>query len=188
MKFFRRVKLKFWRTLAGFRHRYTKKYGRMLGVKIADTVRFTGLPNFGTEPWLISIGEHCVITANVIFLNHDGAVNVVRGLGGKYADIMKFGKTTIEERAFIGLNSVIMPGVCIGAGSIIAACSCVTKDVPAGEVWGGVPAKKICTVQEYADKLYDISLDYRNEVSQLSEKKEISAIVAEAYDKHAHKK
>lgn len=186
MKLLRRIRLKFWRTMAGFRHRYTKKYARMLGAKVADSVRFTGRPDFSTEPWLVSIGERCIITQNIRFMTHDGAVNVVRGMGGKYADLMKFGKIIVEDDVFIGANSMIMPSVRIEAGSIIAACSCVTKDVPAGEVWGGVPAKKICTVQEYADKLYAIGLEYQDEISRLSGK-EITLKVAEAYWNHSHR-
>lgn len=187
MSILRRLKLKFWRTMAGFRHRYTTKYARLLGVQVADGIRFTGRPDFGTEPWLISIGENCLITQNVRFMTHDGSLNIVRRLDEKYAGLMKFGKIVVENDVFIGANAMIMPSVCLGAGSIIAACSCVTKDVPPGEVWGGVPAKKICTVQELADKLYDISLDYRDEVSQLSQKKEITLKVAEAYWNHSHR-
>ena len=138
-----------------------------MGVKVADDVRFTGLPDFSTEPWLIEIGSKCLITQNVRFMTHDGSVSIVRRLGDKYKDIMKFGKIVVEDNVFIGANTVIMPSVHIGAFSIIAAGSYVTKDVPSGEVWGGMPAKKICTLQEYADKLYSISLDYLPNVETL---------------------
>lgn len=43
----------------------------------------------------------------------------------------------IESRASIGANSVILPGVRIGFGAMIAAGSVVTKDVPAGWLWKG---------------------------------------------------
>jgi acetyltransferase-like isoleucine patch superfamily enzyme len=49
----------------------------------------------------------------------------------------------LEEGCDIGVNATILPGVSIGKGAIIAAGAVVTKNVPAGEVWGGVPAKKI---------------------------------------------
>ena len=188
MNIIRRLRLKFWRTMAGIRQRYTKQYAKLLGVQVADSVRFTGRPDFSTEPWLVSIGEHCIITQNIRFMTHDGAVNVVRGLDEKYKKILKFGEIVVEDHAFIGANSMIMPNVRLGAGCIIAACSCVTKDVPPGEVWGGVPAKKICTVQEFADKLYDISEDYQDEVRNLTQKKEITWKVAEAYRNRKHSK
>jgi len=47
----------------------------------------------------------------------------------------------IKEGAFIGGHSIILKGVVIGNRSIIAAGSVVTKSVPAGEIWGGNPAK-----------------------------------------------
>lgn len=49
--------------------------------------------------------------------------------------------TIIEEKAVIGANSTILPGIKIGAKSIVGCGSVVTKDVPAGEIWFGNPAK-----------------------------------------------
>ena len=121
-------------------------------------------------------------------MTHDGSVHVVRSMGGKYKDIMKFGKIIVEDGVFIGVNSTIMPSVRIGAGSIIAACSCATKDIPAGEVWGGVPAKRICTVQEYADKLYAISLTYDDGTLPSLGKQDCSLKVAEAYWQKQHER
>lgn len=51
--------------------------------------------------------------------------------------------TIVEEDVWIGYNSIIISGVHIGKGSIVAAGSVVTKDVPSCEIWGGNPAKKI---------------------------------------------
>lgn len=50
---------------------------------------------------------------------------------------------TIEDDVFIGMNCVILKGVTIGARSIIAAGSVVTKSIPADCVAGGNPAKVI---------------------------------------------
>ena len=49
----------------------------------------------------------------------------------------------IGEAVWIGANCVIMPGIEIWRGAIIGACSVVTKNVGAFEIWAGVPAKKI---------------------------------------------
>ena len=49
----------------------------------------------------------------------------------------------IEDEVWIGANTVILQGVKIGHGSVIAAGAVVTKDVPSMEIWGGVPARKI---------------------------------------------
>lgn len=51
--------------------------------------------------------------------------------------------TIIERNAFVGVNAVVMPGVTVGEGAVIGAGAVVTKDVPAYEIWAGVPARKI---------------------------------------------
>lgn len=52
-------------------------------------------------------------------------------------------KTVIEDDAWVGANAVILSGVTIGPGAIVAAGAVVTKDVPAREIWGGVPARRL---------------------------------------------
>jgi acetyltransferase-like isoleucine patch superfamily enzyme len=51
--------------------------------------------------------------------------------------------TVIETDAWIGCGAILMAGVRIGRGAIVAAGAVVTKDVPAFEIHGGVPARKI---------------------------------------------
>jgi maltose O-acetyltransferase len=60
---------------------------------------------------------------------------------------------SIGKNVWIGADVSIMPGVKIGEGAIIAACSCVTKDVLAYEIVGGNPAKFIKSrdVEKYND-------------------------------------
>jgi acetyltransferase-like isoleucine patch superfamily enzyme len=55
-------------------------------------------------------------------------------------------KVIIEDDVFIGAHSTILKGVNIGAGSIIGACSVVTKSIPANEIWAGNPAKFIKSI------------------------------------------
>jgi len=50
---------------------------------------------------------------------------------------------TIEDYVFIGPRAIILPGVKIGRGAVVAAGAVVTKDVPPGVIVGGVPAKEI---------------------------------------------
>lgn len=51
--------------------------------------------------------------------------------------MLRYGKIIIGNNCFIGARSTILPGVTIGDNSIIGAESLVTKDIPAGEIWGG---------------------------------------------------
>lgn len=59
--------------------------------------------------------------------------------GFRYQDV------TIEDDVWIGRRAIIMPGICVGRGSIIAAGAVVTHDVPAMGIVGGVPARLIKT-------------------------------------------
>jgi serine acetyltransferase len=59
----------------------------------------------------------------------------------------------IGKNCFIGAGAVILPGVTIGENSIVGANSTVNRDIPAGEVWAGVPAVRILTVSNYVAML-----------------------------------
>lgn len=57
------------------------------------------------------------------------------------------GNVTVGENAFIGANSTVKQGLSIGDNTIIGAGSVVLNDIPANEIWAGVPAKKIKDVR-----------------------------------------
>lgn len=67
---------------------------------------------------------------------------------------IKYGNIKIEDYAFIGLNSVVLPGIKIGRGAIIGAGSVVTKDIPPYAIAVGVPAK-IIKSRNICDGKYD---------------------------------
>lgn len=54
-------------------------------------------------------------------------------------------EVTIGDGAFIGTGVIVNPGVTIGAGAVVAAGSVVTRDVPAGAVAAGSPARVVRT-------------------------------------------
>lgn len=110
--------------------------------------------SFGSEPYLISIGDRVKITANVQFITHDGGMYVLRNLG--YCPLAdKFGEITIGNNVFIGNHALILPGVKIGDNCVIGARAVVTKNIPSGSVVAGVPAKVINNIQSYYEKNKD---------------------------------
>ena len=103
---------------------------------------------------LISVGDRCVISHGVTLLVHDFSMDRVaeRRLGSADREMFKTGPITIGRQAFIGMGATILPGVSIGAGAIVGACSVVTKDVEADTVVAGNPAKHVFTTAEYWDR------------------------------------
>lgn len=51
------------------------------------------------------------------------------------------GDIRIGKRVWIGAHAVLLPGVTVGDDAVVAAAAVVRRDIPAGEVWGGVPAR-----------------------------------------------
>ncbi len=103
-----------------------------------------------TEPYLVSIGDDCVITSGVSFLTHDRAPRIFK----KNKDFLEsiHGPITIKKNCFIGINSIILPNVTIGPNSVVGAGSVVTKNVPPNTVYAGNPADHICTYDEFLEK------------------------------------
>lgn len=124
------------------------------GAQIGENSQILGIPRFGSEPYLVSIGNEVTITAGVNFITHDGAVRVFKSNPQKYdGKIHKFGRIVVYDNSFVGLGSTIMPGVSIGPNSVVAAGSVVTKNVPPNTIVGGNPAKPIMTIDDYYNKL-----------------------------------
>ncbi len=124
-------------------------YFRKLGMQVGENNRIYP-ENLGAEPYLVKIGSHCTIAAGVSFITHDGAGWVFTD---EIPSVQKYGVIEILDNCFIGLKAIIMPGVKVGPNSIVAAGSVVTKDVPANTIVGGSPAKHICDIDQYKDKL-----------------------------------
>lgn len=132
-------------------------YFRKKGVEVGKECKFIvapyfwNIPDMGSEPYLIQIGDHTTVSFGTTFLTHDGSNWVFRE-NWEYQEVIIAGRIIIGNNCFIGCKSTILPGVVIGDNCIIGACSLVTKSVPDGEVWGGVPAHFITTTKEFAEK------------------------------------
>lgn len=124
------------------------EYFRAQGAHIGEDCRIL-IRSFGSEPFLIHIGNHCTIAPHVSFVTHDGSTWVFTE---ELPTLQKFGPIDIRDNCFIGFGAIIMPNVRIGPNAIVAAGAVVTKDVPPGTVVGGCPAKKICSLADYKQK------------------------------------
>lgn len=131
-------------------------YLRKKGVLIGEDCEIYKTANFGSEPYLISIGNHVRVNAGVQFITHDGGYWVLRdqqsGFGETFKDADYFAEIHIADNVHIGTNVIIMPGVNIGKNSVIACGAVVTHDVVPNTIVGGIPAKPIETLEEYAEK------------------------------------
>lgn len=88
----------------------------------------------------IIIGNNCLIASGCRFIDHN------HGYEKKYLirnQIAPKQGINIESDVWLGCNVIILKGVSIGEGVVVAAGSVVTKSIPPYEIWGGVPAKKI---------------------------------------------
>lgn len=96
----------------------------------------------------ITIGNHVKIGGNSILIDTDSHNKDYMIRRGQYTDWGVAEPIIIEDDAFIGMNCLILKGVTIGARSIIAAGSVVTKSIPADCIAGGNPARVIKSLKE----------------------------------------
>lgn len=123
-------------------------YARSIGVNVGNNCEFYKDIFWGSEPYLISIGDSVRITTGCKFITHDGGVWVLRNTKQlENADI--FGKIEIGNNVHIGMNAIIMPGVKIGNNCVVGCGAVVTKAVPDNSVVVGVPARVIKSIDEY---------------------------------------
>ena len=106
---------------------------RLIGVRVGDHVS-TGLGAVLDVfcPQLIEVGRNSIIGYNSVILAHEFLM-----------DELRTGPVKIGESVMIGANVTVLPGVLIGDGAVVSACSLVNSDVPAGAVYGGVPARPL---------------------------------------------
>jgi acetyltransferase-like isoleucine patch superfamily enzyme len=135
---------------------------RKAGLTIAADCRMTKIPDFGSEPYLITIGQHVGIAEGVAFITHDGGTYVFRHLD-RYKKVIKYGRITIMDNCIIGARAIILPGVTIGPNSVIAAGSVVTRSVPPGVLAAGNPAKPVMTTHQYAEWSLAATPDYNED-------------------------
>lgn len=135
----------------------TVNFLRWYGVKIGDNCCIYTY-NFGSEPYLIEIGNHVQITAGVKFFTHGGGW-VMRE---EYPDFDCFGKIKVGNNVYIGNNALIMPGVTIGNNVVIGAGTVVTKSIPDNSVVVGNPGRIIGDIETFKKNMSRYNFHSKN--------------------------
>lgn len=141
-RLFELIRIFYWNVIVN-----PEKQARHIGVNIGNNC-FIDTRNWPSEPYLVTIGNNVQVTHGVSIHTHGGGQSIRQ----KHPDFDVFGKVIIDDWAYLGAYSQIMPGVRIGEGALVAAGSVVTKSVAPHTVVGGNPARYICTTEEYYEK------------------------------------
>ena len=129
---------------------YTENDFRRSGATIGSDFRPARGFNLNLHDcWLVTIGNDVSTGPDVLFLAHDAAFRNNRFGYVRMAPIV------VGNNVFIGARAIVMPGVSIGDGAVVAAGSVVTRNVPSGFIVGGSPAKPIGTVEETQNRLLE---------------------------------
>lgn len=135
---------------------------RRAGFDIGEQTLFSALPVITGEKDMIQrlrIGKYCYINAGCTFdardfitigddvsIGHEVMILTAShdsSHPGKRGGDITTAPVFVEDGAWLGARAIILPGVTVGAGAIVAAGAVVSKDVPAHTLVGGIPAKKI---------------------------------------------
>lgn len=126
--------------------------------------------------FLIKIGDNVTLAPRVHILAHDASTK-------RYLGVTKIGHVHIGNNVFIGAGSIVLPNTIIGDNVVIGAGSIVTTDVEENSVYCGNPAKKICSLDDYKNKMtslikkrpcYDYSYTIKAKVDRLKKNQMIS--------------
>lgn len=143
-------------------------YLRTHGAIIGNNTRFISPTRCSVDvnrAEYITIGDNCCLS-EVTLLAHDYSwYTLLQSCNDLLPD--GGGKVVIGNNCFIGFHAIILKNTTIGDNCIIAAGAVVKGNIPSNTVWGGCPAKQICTIEEFYNKRKALRLkeaQYRRDI------------------------
>jgi maltose O-acetyltransferase len=119
---------------------------RALGMHIGQGVNLPASTWVDTSAcYAISIGDWCGFGEQCLILAHDAQMD-------EFLDAGLVAKVMIHESCHFGSRAVILPGVEVGPRTIVGSNSVVAKSLPPETVCAGIPAKVICSLDEYLER------------------------------------
>ncbi len=109
---------------------------------------------FGSNKATITISENVLIGQRVCFITSNHNLVFIPNKGREIQDL----PIIVNEEAWIAAGAIILPGVTIGRGAVVAAGAVVNRDVPEYTLVGGVPAKVIRRISK-GDNLFPVELN-----------------------------
>lgn len=162
---------------------------RWMGVQVGEDSRILS-HLFGSEPWLVSIGDRVTLSSGVRILTHDGVGWLFRNSDGRR---YRYARVSIGDDVFVGIGSIIMPGVRIGDRCVVGAGSVVTRSVPSGTVVAGNPARYVTTydslrlrTSEWATERELAGSEYKEGILGIVDKEYVPEITMSAVSSPPH--
>lgn len=144
---------------------------RKKGCKIGNNTIIFDPRNFELDysrPSLVEIGDNVFLHRGVNILSHDYTSWVFVNLYDEF--LPSLGRVKIGNNVWFGYNCTVLKGVTIGNNCIIGLGSIVSKDIPDNSVASGVPARVICSIEEYfssrQEKYAEEALDFARSIKE----------------------
>ena len=148
------------------RANYIKEHGLFHHVGEHCMFMFRKLPLYAD---LISVGNNVHLASNVGFITHDVTHNMLN-YRDKNASFREYiGCIEIGDNVFVGANTTILYNSKIPSDTIIGANSLVNKPLTKSGVYAGVPARYICSVEDFINKRKNFDLQIKKNKTRLSE-------------------
>jgi acetyltransferase-like isoleucine patch superfamily enzyme len=137
------------------------------GLKIGDsTMLYSVKVSSSTKGDKFFVGDNCILTGCTL-LGHDASPALYISELNNKKDVYRSGARSsyrmpiiIGDNVFVGVGSIILPGITIGDDVIVAAGSIVTKNIDSGNVVAGNPAKVIKRTEEVIKKYRDLLITH----------------------------